>query len=627
MKNNAYKQALDQIVPEKDFELETLKKLDEASRPKRVFKLRYAALVACALVAALVIPRLIPKNLTSNTIVTETPAPVVTPLPASEPVDPEAESTYTFDVNAVADNLRSMFGLGNGMMASSRNDAYTNADVFAYSEPGMVEYEAGALFEAGYYDDFNTNEFSAISENGYRSVLTSPLSTFAADVDTASYTVLRRALLEGNLPDSEAIRIEEMINYFEYMNLAPEDGAPCRITASVAACPWNEKAALMFVGVGAQAIESDVLPPSNLVFLVDTSGSMDSADRLGLIKQAFALLTECLRPQDTVSIVTYASCDRVMLEGVTGDKRAEIIDAVDEMTAWGSTNGSSGIITAYELAQRYFIEGGNNRVILMTDGDLNVGTTSTSELTKLIKEKKETGVFLSVFGFGMGNYKDDRLESLADNGNGTYAYVDSLIEAKRALVDQIGAGFYTVCKDVKLQVEFNPALVDSYRLVGYENRQLAAEDFADDTKDGGEMGSGHTVVALYELIPTEGASIAGITGGAKSSTAVELKYQTSVSTGSDELATVNVRYKAPDSDTSALITKSVMPDAEAAYTDMRNMQLASAVAEFGLLLRNSEYKGSASYEHCIGLVQSLDLPNADETELAYLMTRANQISK
>jgi Ca-activated chloride channel family protein len=596
MNDNRYIRAMEHIVPDEDFERRTLNKLNASRRPGRRaarILIPCTAALACVLVLAIALPSML----------------AMPPVPAPDQSEPNGSLPPPMPAPA----------------ARSKGAAPVSE---AAGMPGLAEYDAaweGAFMMApGSYEPFNTEEYAAVSESGFRVASTSPLSTFAADVDTAGYTNVRRMLLEGSLPDADSVRIEEMLNYFGYKGLAPVDGAPAAIHTALAPCPWNDKAALLFVGVGARAIEAEKLPPSNLVFLVDVSGSMDDANKLGLVKQGFALFTETLRPEDTVSIVTYAGSDQVVLEGVRGSSRGEILEAVETMTAWGSTHGSAGINTAYEIAQKYFIPGGNNRIILMTDGDLNVGTTSEAALTKLIEEKRKTGVFLSVMGFGSGNLKDNKLEALADNGNGHYNYIDSLIEAKRALVTQMGANFFTVCKDVKLQVEFNPAVVDSYRLIGYENRLLAAEDFADDTKDGGEMGSGHTVVALYELIPAEGARILGIQGTAASA-APDLRYQTGTATGSGELTQVSLRYKEPEGETSSLIRCIVEPDQAAAGDMARNLDLASAVAQFGMLLRDSEYKGTASFDDAAALVRSLPDLSDEETELAYLVTRAKAL--
>ncbi|MBR4236038.1 MAG: von Willebrand factor type A domain-containing protein [Clostridia bacterium] len=636
MKNNKYTQALSKIKPEDDFARKTMEKLkpEEKRRDGHVL-IPVGAFIACALAFVLMVTGVIPlggRNGGGPQSAQTTPFPsgsaqvasALTPEPTLDPT-PEPTLNPTPEPEAIATSMPLPQPTELISLASLFSNAKTSADsdaVLEMDEPmeGLYAMEA----EYGWIE-YDTNQFAPISESGFKSVYTSPLSTFAADVDTAGYTTLRRNLLEGRQPDSQSVRIEEMLNYFRYRNLAPEDDSPLKISTALVPCPWNSEHAIMFVGIGAREIETDELPPSNIVFLVDTSGSMDGADRLGLVKQAFNLYTQNLRAQDTISIVTYASSDRVVIEGVSGSERGQIMNAVDEMTAWGSTNGSAGIITAYSLAEKYFIEGGNNRVILMTDGDLNVGTTTESALKELIEEKRDSGVYLSVMGFGYGNYKDYKLETLADNGNGNYTYIDSLYQAKRTLVTEMGANFFTVCKDVKIQVEFNPEFVSSYRLIGYENRALAAEDFADDTKDGGEMGSGHTVVALYELIPAEGAAVAGVVGTQADEGATSLKYQTSAPTGSSEAATVSVRAKAPDGDTSELYAQSVLPDDTAQGAMLDNVNLACGVTEFGMLLRNSEHKGSSTYESAQALIDAVSVKDDDITELMYLITQAKRL--
>lgn len=458
--------------------------------------------------------------------------------------------------------------------------------------------------------EWNTEEYNHIVENGFQSVATAPLSTFAADVDTASYANLRRMLLDGQDPYPDAVRLEEMINYFHYDYPEPKEGEPFSVSTDLIPTPWNDQTSLLRVGLQAAQPDWQAMPPSNLVFLIDVSGSMNSPNKLPLVKQAFLLLTENLRPEDTISIVTYASSDRVVLDGATGDEGMDIQSAIENLTAGGSTAGSKGITTAYELARKHFIPGGNNRVILATDGDLNVGVTSEGELTRLIEKEKQSGVFLSVLGFGDGNLKDNKLEALADHGNGNYSYIDSVLEAKRVLVEEMGGTLFTVAKDVKFQVEFNPEKVAAYRLIGYENRIMAAEDFSDDTKDGGEVGAGHRVTVLYELVePGAELDIPG----------VDLKYQTVTPTGSDEWLTVSVRYKEPDGDTSKLLEYPV----GGARTDAisQDTLLAACVAQFGMLLRGSEYAGTATYQSIAETLATLPgvVEDPYQSELLYLV--------
>ncbi|MCC8025274.1 MAG: VWA domain-containing protein [Clostridium sp.] len=471
----------------------------------------------------------------------------------------------------------------------------------------------------------NTEEYSYNPENPFTSVANAPLSTFGADVDTASYANIRRMILAGNQVPEDAVRIEEMLNYFYYDYPEPQGEEPFSVTTRISQCPWNENHDLLQIGLQAENVDEDRMPKSNLVFLLDVSGSMEGPLRLDLVKRAFLMLTENLKPQDTVSIVTYASSDQVVLDGASGEDKTDIMTAIENLSAGGSTAGSKGIETAYELAEKHFIRGGNNRVILATDGDLNVGVTSEGELTRLIERKKESGVFLSVLGFGTGNIKDNKMEALADHGNGQYAYVDSIMEARKALVQEMGGTLFTVAKDVKFQVEFNPARVKGYRLIGYENRIMAHRDFDDDTKDGGEIGAGHRVTALYELIPADSDEDMG---------EVELKYQTSggepEDTGAnafdEEWMNVKIRYKEPEEDESRLLEYPVKD--EHFHVEMpEDMAFAASVAETGMLLRKSEYAGDASYGNVIRRLEGMERVREDaySQEFLYLVRRMEKL--
>ncbi|MBR4097003.1 MAG: VWA domain-containing protein [Oscillospiraceae bacterium] len=462
-----------------------------------------------------------------------------------------------------------------------------------------------------YEEYYNTEEYNEIIENGYKSVAANPLSTFSVDVDTASYANVRRMIEYGEYINPDAVRIEEFINYFDYDYSEPTTSDPFSVNVEMSDCPWNEEAKLMLVGLKAEDIKKSDREPLNLVFLIDVSGSMFSEDKLPLVQKAFTMLTETLTEDDRISIVTYAGDERVVLKGTSGEDKDKIIDAINSLEAGGSTYGEAGINRAYDLADKYFIDGGNNRVILATDGDLNVGLSSEEELTELIEEKRESGVFLSVLGFGTGNVKDDRMEALADHGNGNYSYIDSEMEAKKVLVEEMTGTLYTVAKDVKIQVEFNPVNVSGYRLIGYENRALADKDFHDDTKGAGEIGAGHTVTALYEIVLNEnGTSIPE----------AELKYQQNTSTGNkDELLTVSLRYKEPDEDESKLLA---VPVTDEVYTKKmpENLTFAAAVAEFGMVLRNSEFKGTASCDQILELLEDYDYRSDDyKTEFVYLV--------
>lgn len=458
---------------------------------------------------------------------------------------------------------------------------------------------------------FNTEEYSNIVESGYKSVAANPLSTFSVDVDTASYANVRRMIEYGDYVNPEAVRIEEFINYFDYSYPQPTTDDPFSVTTELSDCPWNSETKLLLVGLKAEEIQKEEREPLNLVFLIDVSGSMFSEDKLPLVQKAFTMLTDNLTEDDRISIVTYAGEERVVLKGTSGADKEKIKEAINSLEAGGSTYGEAGINRAYELAEKYFIKNGNNRVLLATDGDLNVGLSSEEELTELIEEKRESGVFLSVLGFGTGNIKDNRMEALADHGNGNYSYIDSELEAKKVLVEEMSGTLYTVAKDVKIQVEFNPANVSGYRLIGYENRALADEDFADDTKDAGEIGAGHTVTALYEIVPnSSGTSIPE----------AELKYQQNTVTGNkNELLTVSLRYKQPDGDTSKLLAVPVTMESYSKKMPA-NMTFAAAAAEFGMVLRGSEYRGSASCEQILEMLKENGYENDEyKSEFVYLV--------
>ena len=482
---------------------------------------------------------------------------------------------------------------------------------------GSIQYGKNSVDEIP-AENWNTEEYDAIEEPGYVAVANNPLSTFSADVDTAAYSNLRRMIEDGYTLDEipkGAVRIEEMLNYFTYDYQLPKKGEPFGVTTVLGDCPWNEDAKLLQIGLKTEEIDFSEAPDSNLVFLLDVSGSMYAEDKLPLLQKSFSMLANELTEKDTVSIVTYAGSDEVILQGASGDDKEAIIGALDSLEASGSTNGADGIETAYELAEKYFIKGGNNRVILATDGDLNVGVSSESELKELVTEKRESGIYLSVLGFGTGNIKDNKMETLADNGNGNYAYIDSVAEAKKVLVDEMGATLVTVAKDVKLQVEFNPAYVKGYRLLGYENRTLATEDFDDDKKDAGEIGAGHMVTALYEIIPADSKQKISET---------ELKYQdnkTNEGVENGEWLNLKIRYKEPDGDESIL---KEYPVSEDCYSKKPNEDFcfAAAVAEFGLIIRDSEYKGDASFENVRELLKNVDTDDDDyKDEFVYLVKK------
>ncbi len=436
-----------------------------------------------------------------------------------------------------------------------------------------------------------TESYAPIRENGFLDPLNDPLSTFGLDVDTASYALVRRFLNEGRWPPRDAVRIEEMINYFAYNYAAPRDDTPVAVNFEVAGCPWNVGHRLVRIGVKARELARADQPPCNLVFLVDVSGSMASANKLPLLKQGLRMLVERLRPQDTVAIVVYADNSRVVLGPMHGDQKAWILRALDRLQASGSTNGGAGIQTAYEEARVNFNSEGVNRVILCTDGDFNVGLTDPLALQRLIQSQAASGVYLSVLGFGVGNYKDSTMERLADSGNGNYAYVDTLAEAHKVLIEQMSGTLVTVAKDVKAQVEFNPATVREYRLISYEDRALQPQDFNNDRKDAGDLGAGHTVTMLYEIAPN------GDRSGA--SDVDPLKYQPSPQpprpdVANDELLTVKLRYKEPDGATSRLLEFPLKDSGRTYAQASADFKFASAVAAFGMILRGSPYQGSAT---------------------------------
>ncbi len=425
--------------------------------------------------------------------------------------------------------------------------------------------------------------------------LNNPLSTFSIDVDTASYANIRRFLKQNQWPPKDAVRVEEMINYFDYDYPQPRGEHPFSLITEVSAAPWNPAHKLVHIGLQGKVL--DTVPPSNLVFLLDVSGSMDSPEKLPLLKAAFKLLVHQLSAEDRISIAVYAGAAGLVLPATPGSKKDIILEAIDKLRAGGSTAGGAGIQLAYKAASESFLKNGNNRIILATDGDFNIGVSDTGALVRMIEEKREQGIFLTILGFGMGNYKDGRMEQLADKGNGNYYYIDGLLEAKKVFVNDLRGTLFTIAKDVKIQVEFNPAKVKAYRLIGYETRLLAKEDFADDKKDAGELGSGHTVTALYEIVPF---------GSKEDVRGVDpLKYQTTKISPeafrSKEMLTVKLRYKDPDGSVSKLVERPLVDAAVALDKTSDDFRFSAAVAAFGMVLRDSEFKGQAD------LAQALDL--------------------
>jgi len=449
-----------------------------------------------------------------------------------------------------------------------------------------------AAKEESPYDDRSTDgeRYAEISENPFLETVRAPLSTFSIDVDTASYSNVRRFLNNGQLPPKDAVRIEELVNYFEYDYPQPSGDLPFSVNTEVAVCPWNTNHKIVQIGLQGKKVSLDNVPPSNLVFLVDVSGSMNSPDKLPLLKQGLKTLVNQLSYKDRVAIVVYAGASGLALPSTPADDKQKINEALDNLEAGGSTNGGQGIKLAYGIAQDNFISNGNNRVILATDGDFNVGLTGDGELVSMIEQKRQSNIFLSVLGFGSGNLNDSMMEKLADKGNGNYSYIDTGDEARKALGQQVAGTLYTIAKDVKIQVEFNPAKVAGYRLLGYENRLLADKDFNDDKKDAGEIGAGHSVTALYEIVPAgQKVENPGVD---------ELRYsrvEPSDTTFNAELLTVKLRYKEPDGDQSKLLTMGLLDKNSAFENASDNLRFASAVVGFGMLLRDSNYKGDANF--------------------------------
>ncbi len=456
-------------------------------------------------------------------------------------------------------------------------------------------------------------EYKGYTEAGFKDTKSEPLSTFSADVDTASYTNVRRLIENDNIVPEDAVRIEEFINYFDYDYPQPEDGSAFGRYVEIADCPWNQDHKLMMVGIQGKELEQQETPPSNLVFLIDSSGSMSSYDKLPLVQSAFSMLAEQLDKNDRISIVTYAGSSAVLLDGEKGSNTDEILEQLYSITASGSTNGEGGINTAYELAEKHFIKGGNNRVIMATDGDLNVGASSEEELTRLIETKRDNGIYLSVLGFGEGNYKDARMEALADNGNGNFSYIDSEDEAERVLVQEMSGTLYAIAKDVKIQVEFNPSQVSSYRLIGYDNRLMNAEDFLDDTKDAGEVGSGHSVTALYEI---EMADTGDSYHGVPLEFASEHDSIPAENNGRSEICKLSIAYKTPVGNENRN-TSDLYSMEQYSSSPSNSMKLAQAAAGFGMVLRNSDYKGDADFDTVLDILDQLKVNDNDKINELY----------
>ena len=444
----------------------------------------------------------------------------------------------------------------------------------------------------------NAETYKEIKENSFVAVAQQPVTTFSADVDRAAYANVRRIIGYGQIPPKDAVRIEEMVNYFDYDYPAPEEGSvsPLRVSPELAPAPWNPNHLLLRIGLQAKKIDLAKAPPSNIVFLIDVSGSMDEENKLPLLQSSFKLLLGQLRPDDKVAIVTYANGTKVALPSTSVKDKEKIIKVLDNLYASGGTSGGKGIQLAYEQAQKSFIKNANNRIILATDGDFNIGINNTTDLEKFIEKQRESGIYMSVLGFGIGNYRDDMAETIADKGNGNYAYIDNITEAKKVLVNELSGTLFAVAKDVKLQLEFNPKYVKEYKLIGYENRMLANEDFTNDKKDAGEIGAGHTVTALYELVPSDGK------------VAQSLRYQSqelNEKGKGNELGFLKIRYKDPKvkDAKSVEITEPLVFNKKALKETSTDYRFAASVAEFGILLRDNSNKANATYDQVIELAE------------------------
>ena len=495
------------------------------------------------------------------------------------------------------------------------------------AKPEMYDAQQAPQPQDRYNSDPDREGYDHITENRFMKATDNPLSTFSIDVDAASYSNIRRMLRYGQLPPAGAVRIEEMINYFTYQYPQPANDDPFSINTEIAACPWNPAHRIVSIGLQGRVIPTEKLPASNLTFLIDVSGSMEDENKLPLVKASLKMLTEQLREQDRVSIVVYAGNAGLVLPPTPGTQKATIMQALENLEAGGSTAGGEGIQLAYKTASRYFIRNGNNRVILCTDGDFNVGQSSDDALERLIEEERKSGIFLTVLGFGMGNYQDAKMQKLADKGNGNHAYIDNPNEARKVLVKEFGSTLFAIAKDVKLQVEFNPEKVQGYRLIGYENRMLAKEDFNNDKKDAGELGSGHTVTALYEIIPagirsTEFDSVDALKYRHPLVKRVPLVF-------GGELLNIKLRYKKPAGETSMLLEHPVMDQQTRIETASGNLRFAAAVAQFGMLLRNSAYKAGSSYALIEQLAQgtSANDPEGYRKEFLDLVKTAQKLSK
>ena len=527
-----------------------------------------------------------------------------------------------YGIQRKKDMTGSVSNIQPGVMSSKSTDGVYQKE--GIKDPGTEDEK----YSQKNYDStvFNTEEYESIIENRFLTATENPLSTFSIDVDGSSYSNVRRYLQQGKLPPSGAVRIEELINYFHYDYPQPVGDNPFSINTEIGECAWNPAHKLVMIGLQGKKIPVENLPASNLVFLIDVSGSMMEPEKLPLVQRSLSLLVDQLREQDRVSLVVYAGNAGLVMPSTSGIEKKKIKDAIERLEAGGSTAGGAGIQLAYNVAEQHFVKGGNNRVILCTDGDFNVGPSSDADLIDMIEKEKKSGVFLTVLGFGMGNYKDSKMEKLADKGNGNHAYIDNENEARKVLVNEFGGTLFTIAKDVKLQIEFNPAIVQAYRLIGYENRMLNKEDFNNDNKDAGELGSGHTVTAIYEII----------TVGVKNEfpeTVDPLKYQKKMkpvySTTGNEMMNIKFRYKTPDGEKSKLIEHALIYHPQDVHETSLNFRFVSAVAQFGMLLRNSAFRQQSTFDRAYAMAKNSLGKDSEgyRTELLGLIRDAGRITK
>lgn len=552
------------------------------------------------------------KKLPTKNVIGASPAPASKDEEAAKMKGSRSEGNY-YNVDGISVS---------GIQPSKPEKTTEKLSIAGKKEAKTTPYAEPVQVQPADPADFNTENYSSIYENNFLPATEHPVSTFSIDVDVAAYSNLRRFLNAGEMPPRDAVRIEEMINYFDYTYPAPQEQHPFSINTELSVCPWAPEHRLLLIGLQGRQIETGQLPSSNFVFLVDVSGSMNEANKLPLVQQSLQMLIDQLRPQDKVAIVVYAGAAGVVLPATSGNNKTAMREALNRLQAGGSTAGAAGIRLAYQIARENYVNGGNNRVILCTDGDFNVGVSSESELVQLIEKERESNVYLTVLGFGTGNYQDAKMQQLADKGNGNHAYIDQAAEAKKVLISEFGGTLFAIAKDVKLQLEFNPARVAGYRLIGYENRMLAREDFDNDAKDAGELGAGHRVTALYEIVPAGQSLPVASAGG--------LKYQsvtTNAAAQSNELLTLKFRYKVPKANATSTLIETIVYD-QPTETPGNNLQLAASIASFGMVLRDSPYKGTCSYTMSLEMAKKAALidPFGYRTELVNLIEKAKVLA-